>query len=498
MGTLNRKSSGRFHEGKMKKEHLNILQLWNMSFGFLGIQFGWGLQMANMSAIFEHLGAHAHQLPILWLAAPFTGLVVQPIIGVMSDRTWGPLGRRRPYFLVGAILASIALVLMPHVSTLWMAAGLLWILDTSANISMEPFRAFVGDLLPSEQHTKGFAMQSLLIGIGAVSASAFPWFLSHVFGVSSTSGNGQIPLTVELSFYIGAAMFLGTVLWTVMTTKEHPPEDLPAFREEQAHQGGVLSIFQEIWAALQDMPLTMRQLAWVQCFTWLGLFCFFLYFPPAVARNVFGAIDQASPLYIAGIEWAGICMAAYNAVCMVFSFLLPRLAWAIGPRLTHCFCLLCGATGLISLSAFAPSTLPDAIATNKYLLLLPMLGIGIVWASVLVMPYAILVGSLPSAQNGIYLGIFNFFIVLPQIFVSLGFGWVMNNILNNDRLLAVVIGGGFLIIAALLMLRVQESEIEEVQQTQKLEIEEVHRLQEVEIEEETSDVEVSEEVAVKI
>jgi maltose/moltooligosaccharide transporter len=443
----------------MKKEHLNVLQLWNMSFGFLGIQFGWGLQMANMSAIFEHLGAHTHEIPILWLAAPFTGLVVQPIIGSMSDRTWGPLGRRRPYFLLGAILASIALILMPHSSALWMAAGLLWILDTSANISMEPFRAFVGDLLPDEQRTQGFAMQSLLIGIGAVLASAFPWILHHVFGVPSIGSNEQkIPLTVELSFYIGAVLFLGAVLWTVVTTKEHPPEDIEAFKQQQTERGGILNTFREIWAALQEMPLTMQQLAWVQFFTWLGLYCFFLYFPPAVAHNVFGATDQSSPLYIAGIEWAGICIAAYNAIGIVFSLVLPRLAQAMTLKLTHSFCLLCGAAGLISLGAIAQSTAPEAI-DNKYLLLLSMVGVGIVWASVLAMPYAILVNSLPPDRNGIYMGIFNFFIVLPQIFVSLGFGWVMNNILHNDRLLAVVIGGGFLIVAALLMPRVQEEAI---------------------------------------
>lgn len=436
----------------MKKEQLKFLQLWNMSFGFLGIQFGWGLQMANMSAIFEHLGADAHELPMLWIAAPFTGLVVQPIIGNMSDRTWGPLGRRRPYFLVGAILASIALVLMPHVSALWMAAGLLWILDTSANISMEPFRAFVGDLLPEEQRTQGFAMQSLLIGIGSVSASAFPWILHHVFDVPSIGSNAQkIPLTVELSFYVGAALFLGTVLWTVLTTQEHPPEDLEAFRQEQKQQGGVLNIFRDIWVALQDMPQTMRQLAWVQWFTWLGLDCFFLFFPPAIARNIFGATDQASPLYIAGIEWAGICIAAYNTVCIVFSFILPRFAQATSLKLAHSFCLLCGAAGLLSLSAI----------TNPYLLLLPMVGIGIVWAGVLAMPYAILVGSLPPERIGIYMGIFNFFIVLPQIFVSLGFGWVMQNILGNNRLLAVVIGGAFLVVAALCMQQVKVVESEE-------------------------------------
>lgn len=445
----------------MKKEHLNIVQLWNMSFGFMGIQFGWGLQMTNMSAIFEHLGAQAHEIPILWIAAPITGLIVQPIIGNMSDHTWGPLGRRRPYFLIGAVLASIALILMPHSSALWMAAGLLWILDTSANISMEPFRAFVGDLLPDQQRTQGFAMQSLLIGIGAVSASAFPWILHHVFGVSNIGSSEQkIPLTVELSFYIGAVLFLGTVIWTVVTTPEYPPEDLKAFKEEQIQRGGIFNTFREIGTALQEMPQTMRQLAWVQCFTWLGLYCFFLYFPPAVAHNIFGATDEDSLLYFTGIEWAGICIAAYNAVCIIFSFLLPRLARATSLKRTHSFCLLCGAMGLISLGAIAQNTWTDLI-TNQYLLILSMVGVGIVWASVLAMPYAILVGSLPPERSGIYMGIFNFFIVLPEIFISLGFGWVMQNILHNDRLLAVVMGGGFLIVAALLMQRVQEESSEE-------------------------------------
>src|SRR5919202_1781442 len=448
----------------MKKEHLSFIQLWNMSVGFLCIQFGWGLQMANMSAIFEYLGAQAHELPILWIAAPFTGLVIQPIIGSMSDRTWGPLGRRRPYFLVGAVLAAIALVLMPHASVLWMAAGLLWILDSSANISMVPFRAFVGDLLPEEQRTNGFAIQSLLIGIGSVSASDFPWMLHHIFGVPSIGSDAQkIPLTVELSFYIGAVLLLGTVLWTVVTTQEYPPEDLELFKQQQAQRSGVLNTFREIWAAVQEMPLTMRQLAWVQWFTWLGLDCFFLYFPPAVARNIFGATDQASPLYIAGIEWAGICIAAYNAVCIVCSFVLPRLAQASSIKLTYSVCLLCGAAGLLSLGAIAQSTLPEGIA-KKYLLLLSMIGVGIVWAGVLAMPYAMLVGSLPSESSGIYMGIFNLFIVFPQIFVSLGFGWVMNNILDNDRLLAVVIGGGFLTVAALFMQRVHEEDEEAMEE----------------------------------
>lgn len=415
-----------------------------MSVGFFGIQFGWGLQMANMSAIFEHLGAEAHEIPILWLAAPLTGLFVQPIIGHMSDNTWCALGRRRPYFLVGAIFSSIALVFMPSASALWMAAGLLWILDTSANISMEPFRAFVGDLLPEDQRTRGFAMQGLFIGLGAVTASAFPWLLNHVFHVSSISEPGRaIPLTVQLSFYTGAAFFLGTVLWTVLSTEEYPPEDLEAFEAESG--GGVLDGLREIWDALRDMPETMRQLSWVQWFTWMGMYCIFLYFPPAVARNIFGAVDQNSVLYSDGVEWAGLCIAAYNAVCFGFSFVLPQLAKATNRQIAHAFCLACGAVGLFSLAAI----------DNKYLLLLPMIGVGIAWSSILSMPYAMLVGCLPPERTGIYMGIFNFFIVLPQITVSLGFGWVMRNLLNDDRLMAVIIGGAFFLIAAVLTQRIE-------------------------------------------
>ncbi|MBE9126694.1 MULTISPECIES: MFS transporter [unclassified Coleofasciculus] len=441
----------------MKKTPLNFWQLLNMSVGFFGIQFGWGLQMANMSAIFEYLGANAHQIPILWLAAPLTGLIVQPIIGNMSDNTWGRLGRRRPYFLIGAILGSIALVLMPHASALWMAAGLLWILDTSANISMEPFRAFVGDLLPKSQRTRGFAMQSLFIGLGAVIASALPWVLNNVFHIPSLGGHeGAIPLTVELSFYIGAAFFFGTVLWTVLTTEEYPPKNLAAFEKEQAERGGIISTFQEIWSAMQNIPSVMKQLAWVQCFTWFGMFCFFLYFPPAVAWNIFGATNQQSLLYNDGIEWAGICIAVYNAVCFIFSLLLPRLAKLTSRQLAHGFCLLCGAGGFISLAAI----------DNKYLLFLSMVGVGIAWASILTMPYAMLIGGLPSKRTGIYLGIFNFFIVLPQIAVSLGFGWVMDHWLDNNRLLAVVIGGGFLLVAAVLTQRVQLESVVDVPKPQ--------------------------------
>jgi maltose/moltooligosaccharide transporter len=423
------------------KRPLTFWQVWNMSFGFLGIQFGWGLQMANMSAIYEYLGARAEAIPILWLAAPLTGLIVQPIIGHMSDRTWGSLGRRRPYFLTGALLASLALIAMPNSSTLWMAAGLLWILDASINISMEPFRAFVADLLPEHQRTEGFAMQSLFIGLGAVVASALPWILTNVFGMPALSGTGGIPLNVKLSFYIGAVAFMGAVLVTVITTHEHPPDDLDAFRRMKAERAGVASGLADIAAAIRVMPLAMKRLAWVQMCTWFGLFCMWIYFPVAIARHVFGAADETSALYRSGVEWGGVCFAMYSAVCFAFSFLLPSIADALGRRLTHALCLLAGAAGLLSV----------AVVHTPTLLLLSMTGVGIAWASILSMPYAILSGSLPTQRTGVYMGIFNFFIVLPEIAASLGLGLVMQTVLGNNRLAAVVAGGAFLALAAGLM-----------------------------------------------
>ncbi len=426
----------------MEKPALTLRQIGNLSFGFFGIQFGWGLQMANMSAIYEHLGAKADQIPILWLAAPLTGLLVQPVIGHMSDRTWNRLGRRRPYFLAGALLSSAGLLVMPHASALWMAAVLLWVLDASINVSMEPFRAFVADMLPPRQRALGFAMQSLFIGLGAVIASALPYLLTNYFRVGAQEPlHGAIPVSVKLSFEMGAVVFLCAVLWTIFTTKEYPPEE-PVVR----HGGGLLSQAREIAAAIAAMPVTMRRLAAVQISTWLGLFCMWLYFPVAVAHNVFGAPDESSALYRDGTEWAGICFAMYSAVCFLYSFLLPGLAAKFGRKMAHILSLLCGAAGLISV----------AFIHSKYPLLASMTGIGIAWASILAMPYAILAGALPPAKMGTYMGVFNFSIVLPEIVASLGFGWVMNHWLNNNRLAAVVSGGAFLILAALLMARVHD------------------------------------------
>jgi maltose/moltooligosaccharide transporter len=429
------------------KPMLSFFQIWNMSFGFLGIQFGWALQMANMSAIYEYLGAEPENIPMLWLAAPLTGLIVQPIIGYLSDRTWTSLGRRKPYFLTGAILSSIALVLMPNSSTLWMAAGLLWILDASINISMEPFRAFVADMLPREQQTKGYAMQSFFIGLGAVVASALPWMLENWFHISSNHTAGTIPFTVRLSFYLGAGAFFFAVIYTIVTTKEYPPDNMAAFEAQKAASSGFLNGAKEIFENIFHMPKVMRQLALVQFFTWPGLFLMWFYFSVAVARNIFGATDTQSPQYAEGVAWAGICFAFYSLVTFLFSPLLPLIADRIGRKLTHSICLFIGASGLWYVS----------LASNKYELLISMTGVGIAWASILSMPYAMLVRHLPQEKMGIYMGIFNFFIVLPEIIASLFFGKVMETWLNNDRLAAVMLGGVLISIAALITLFVNDT-----------------------------------------
>lgn len=412
-----------------------------MSFGFLGIQFGWTLQMNNMSPIYEYLGAQPSQLPILWLAAPLTGLLIQPIIGHWSDNTWGPLGRRRPFFLTGAILSSCALVLMPASSALWMAAGLLWILDASINISMEPFRAFVADMLPDQQRPRGFTMQAFFIGIGSVAASYLPALLRRI--VLPTAGTPHaIPEIVRVAFWIGAATFLGAVLVTVLTTKEYPPSAHERERLARAKHFAAA----EITHSIAHMPPTMRQLAVVQFLTWLGLFCMFLYFAVAVAHNVFGAHSTMERAYTEGVIWAGYCSGFYNLVCALVSPLLPFLANRITKRGTHTLCLLLGAVGLLSIP----------LIHNKWLLFLPMVGVGIAWASILSMPYSILAGAIPSNKMGVYMGIFNFFIVIPEILSSLVFGWIMANLLGNDRMKALVVGGVCLLLAALLMQRVRE------------------------------------------
>lgn len=406
--------------------------LWNMSFGFLGIQFGWGLQMANGSAIFESLGANPHQLPLLWLAAPMSGLLIQPVVGYWSDRTRTPLGRRRPYFLGGALLSSLALILLPNAPSLWIAAGLLWLLDAAANVSMTPFRSFVADIVPAQQQTKGFIIQSLLCGLGAVLASAMPWLMAHT-GVLTDEAldlTRNVPLSVKLSFYLGAAVFLGTVLLTVVTTPESLETSTAPVSED--------SMMQQIWQAVVTMPPIMRQLAWVQCFSWLGVFCMFLYLPPAIAHHIFGAVP-GTPLYARSVEWSGICLAVDNLVCCVAAMGIYGVVARLGERHTHSLSLLCGAVGLISISWIH----------QPGLLLLPMVGVGIAIASMHSLPYALLSKVIPSDQNCLYMGIFNCFIVLPEIVASLGLGWVMTCV-GCDRISIVALGGCSMAVAAIL------------------------------------------------
>lgn len=423
------------------KPRLTFWQIWNMCFGFFGIQFGWSLQMGNMSAIYEFLGAKPEEIPGLWLAAPMTGLLVQPIIGYFSDRTWHPkLGRRRPYFLVGAILSSLALFIMPNSSAVWMAAGTLWILDSCINISMEPFRAFVADNLDDKQRSFGYAMQSMFIGAASFIAGFLPRLLVEWFGISREKGAGGIPQNIMWSFYIGAFVFLIAVLYTVFNSKEYPPSD-PEWKKnmKKENSGSNKGIVAEIADAIAKMPSQMKRLAIVQFLTWPGLFLMWFYYSTGVAADIFGgdAINN-SEQYTRGLEHANNTSAILNLVTFLFAFSIPFWVSKLGKKLTHTVCLLIGGTGLISVN----------FIHEPWMLYVSMSMVGIAWSSILAMPYSMLAGSIPQEKMGIYMGIFNFFIVLPEILASLFFGKIMDNFLHNDRLLAVLIGGLLLCTAA--------------------------------------------------
>lgn len=589
-----------------KRPRLSFWQIWNMSFGFLGIQFGYALQNANVSRIFETLGANIDAIPILWIAAPVTGLIIQPIIGHMSDNTWGRLGRRRPFFLIGAILASAALIFMPNSPVLWVAAGMLWILDASINVSMEPFRAFVGDMLPSEQRTKGFAMQSFFIGTGAVIASALPYILTEWVGVANTAPEGQVPPSVKWSFYLGAIAFFGAVIWTVFKTKEYSPEELKSFEEaEQAevrektgtdsilkheelpsniffkhsfiwlivglllsfgvwyfnldpklyivtvgivvfgviqlivallkksgkNKGGLVVVINDLF----NMPKTMGQLAVVQFFSWFALFAMWIYTTAGVTSHIYdmkisqgelnqlkieqerlnetaassdfrftvfeeelekieqhfakGKTEVAVPLrmvnlflregekaeandeilyenvyqideslfnrfivilkeYNTGANWVGICFATYNGFAAIMAFLLVIIAKYTSRKLTHSISLVAGGIGLVSIY----------FVTNPTMLLVSMLGVGLAWASILSMPYAILAGSLPSNKMGTYMGIFNFFIVIPQILAASILGFFVGTVFNGQAIYSLILGGAAMIIAAVSVMFVTDKD----------------------------------------
>ncbi len=486
-----------------------------MSFGFLGIQFGFALQNGNVSRIFETLGASVDAIPILWIAAPVTGLIVQPIIGHMSDKTWNRFGRRRPFFLLGAILASAALLIMPNSPTLWIAAGMLWIMDASINITMEPFRAFVGDMLPNEQRTKGFAMQSFFIGIGAFVASWLPWFMTNILEVPNTAPEGIIPPSVKYSFYAGGIVFLLAVLITVWKTKEYSPEELAEFdRNEKYNSNKTLSEKERIkpwqyflkhsgiWSVaglilslgifffelkdelfilsfgilafgllqglsalsirkgkteaglvailndLHQMPKTMRQLAIVQFFSWFALFAMWIYTTNAVSNHIYHTSDTQSELYNEAANWVSGMFGWYNLFAAGFAFLLPLLAKVTNRKITHSIALIIGGLSLVSIYYI----------DNPAHLIYAMIGVGLAWASILSMPYAILTGSLPSNKMGVYMGIFNFFIVIPQILAASILGFLVKDLFGGEAIYALTLGGVSLMLAAVVTIFVTENE----------------------------------------
>lgn len=442
------------------KPRLSFAQIWNMSFGFLGIQMGFALQNANASRILQIFGADVEELSWFWIVAPLTGMIVQPIIGHYSDRTWTKLGRRRPYFLTGALLASIGLILMPQADlfiaflpALWVGAGFLMIMDASFNIAMEPFRALVADKLPGDQTTLGFSIQTVLIGIGAVIGSWLPWAITNWFGISNTAEPGTVPPSLIVSFICGAVVLIATILITVTTTKEYSPEETAAFEEDRdaeieapAEKRGFSQIFQDISA----MPTTMKQLGLVQFFSWFALFGMWVYSTPAIAHHIWGLPidDTSSQAYQDAGDWVGIIFGVYNLVSAIYAFLLPSIAAKIGRKQTHSVSLIIGGIGLISMY-FAP---------DKYWLIGSMIGVGIAWASILAMPYAILAGSIPLKKMGIYMGLFNFFIVLPQIINAIIGGPIVKSLYGGNSMFAIITSGVFMILAAFTLRLVKDKD----------------------------------------
>jgi maltose/moltooligosaccharide transporter len=484
------------------RPQVSFWQIWNMCFGFLGIQFGFALQNANVSRIFQTLGAQVDEIAGLWIAAPLTGLLVQPVIGYMSDRTWNWLGRRRPYFLAGALLASLALIAMPYSSTLWMAAGLLWVLDASINVAMEPFRAFVADQLPESQRPAGYSMQSFFIGVGAVVASMLPWMLAHAGVSNEGTAASPVPDSVRYSFEIGAGVFLAAILWTIATTREYPPSTLHGFADAtplsegvepgSAHGSAMRGLLWAVvggvgivlvghfaldrmlyvlaamcagWGVLllvnsalrgggalatligdiDNMPRRMRELIPVQFFSWLALFAMWTQSTPAVTRVHFGATDVTGAAYNEGANWVGVLFAAYNGFAAVAALVIPLLVRRLGIRVAHLVNLWLGGAALLSFLLIRD---PDW-------LLLSMVGVGFAWASILSLPYALLAGSVPSRKMGVYMGIFNFFIVIPQLVIASVLGVLLKAFFGGQPIYALAIGGVSFLVAGLCALRVK-------------------------------------------
>ena len=495
-----------------KKPELSFWQIWNMCFGFIGIQFGFALQNANVSRIFQTLGADYSSMAILWVAAPITGLLVQPIVGYLSDKTWNRLGRRSPYFLIGAIIASLSLFIMPNSSTLWMAAGMLWIMDASINISMEPFRAFVGDMLPRKQRATGYAMQSFFIAVASVVASALPWMMTNWFDISNTAVEGALPDSVKFAFYAGGSIFFIAVLWTIVSTKEYSPEQLEEFQRFEDAQfteqttilrsqtsylngGMICSIigvvasalialnieqldkslfilsggfiffglcqllagymrahnhnnngFSQVMNDLFSMPDTMKQLAVVQFFSWFPFFAMWTYTTAAITEFHFGSSDVTSKAFNQGADWVGVLFSAYNLTSVVAAICIPMIVKRFNLRIAHMINLFLGGFGFISF----------ILINDPTYLIISMIGIGFAWASILSVPYAILANALPAKKMGLYMGIFNFFIVLPQILAASILGFLISKLFDNQPIYSLVIGGMSMLLAGVLTLRVKE------------------------------------------
>jgi len=446
----------------MKKRTLGFWEIWNMSFGFLGIQMGFALQNANASRILQIFGADVHELSWFWLIAPLMGLIVQPIIGHYSDNTWTRFGRRKPFFLLGAVLASVGMIFIPQADfmiailpALWVGAGMLMIMDASFNIAMEPFRALVADNLSDEQTTKGFSIQTALIGIGAVIGSWLPWVLTNWFGVAQTSPDGSVPANLLWSFVIGAGVLIGSILVTIFTTKEYSPEELQQFEDAKGHHkitadDGIVhkAKLSDIFEDFKKMPETMRQLSWVQFFSWFALFGMWVFAVPAIAQHIYGlpSTDSSSETYQEAGNWVGILFGVYNGISAIFAFLLPAIAKKFSRKKTHAYSLFIGGIGLLSIY-FMP---------NEDWLILSMVFIGIAWASILAMPYAMLAGSITPKKMGVYMGIFNFFIVVPQIINGIIGGPLVKYAYNNEAIYALMVSGVSFIIAGILAFKIND------------------------------------------
>lgn len=440
----------------LQKPGLSTTQIFSLSAGFFGIQFGFALQNGNASRILQTFGADVEHLSLFWLAAPLTGMIVQPIIGYYSDRTWSSLGRRRPYFLVGAILTAIALVLMPNSAVLASAlppimigAGMLMIMDASINVAMEPFRALVADKLPENQRSEGFSMQTFLIGIGAISGSWLPYIFSEYMGVAKTAAAGAVPDNVIYSFYVGAAVLLISILWTVISTKEYTPEEMKAFDDEpdaEEHKG-IMSIFTDF----SKMPLTMKQLGLVQFFSWFALFSMWVFTTPAIAQHIYKVLpgDTSSVKFADAGNWVGILFGIYNGVSALYALILPRIARRTSLKVAHAFSLVAGGLGLLSIY----------FISDPNMLVLPMIGIGLAWGSILSMPYAILSSSIPGRKMGVYMGIFNFFITMPQIVNGFLGGLIVKYLYNGEAIYALVMAGGFMIMGALSVMYIKQKQV---------------------------------------